>query len=100
MSLRESIRKILREEIDINSLIQLRRRTYLIDKAFNNNLKHISPDNFSSREKYVNKVISDTLRDLHGDYFVYSEPSDEEWEEYKDFIITYIKVNHNMILTE
>ena len=95
-NLQEHIRRVLREEIDFTSVTQLKRRGYLIDKAFKNNLKHLSPDKFSSREKYFNTLIEYTLRDLHGDYFVYSELPDEEWDEYKDYIIKYIKSNYDI----
>jgi len=96
MNLQEHIRRILREEIYFTSLNQLKRRGYLIDKAFKNNLKHLSPNKFSSREKYFNTLIEYTLRDLHGDYFVYSELPDEEWEKYRDYIIEYIKSNYDI----
>jgi len=95
-NLQEHIRRVLREEIDFTSITQLKRRGYLIDKAFKNNLKHLSSDKFSSREKYFNTLIEYTLRDLHGDYFVYSELPDEEWEEYRDYIIKYIKSNYDI----
>jgi hypothetical protein len=96
MNLQEHIKKVLREEIDFTSATQLKRRGYLIDNAFKNNLKYLSPDKFSSREKYFNTLIEYTLRDLHGDYFVYSELPDEEWVEYREYIIEYIKSNYDI----
>jgi len=88
MNIQESIRRILREEIDIiTNLNQLRRRTYLIDDI----IKRILLSNKDINvEDDLYKLIHKVQVWLHGRYFVYSGLHDEEWEEIKEFIKDYI----------
>ena len=91
MNLQEIIRKVLKEEfIEFTGLNQLKRRTYLIDESIENFIKHLHPEHYVTKQKYLNKLIELVLEDLHGKYFVYAELSDEEWDIYKNFIISYI----------
>jgi hypothetical protein len=101
MNLQESIKRILREEIDmITNLNQLRRRTYLIDKYISYYLvdkmiSHYNRKNDNTQQSDdLKKLISFVQERLHGKYFVYSELPDEEWEEIKNFIEAYIKENY------
>lgn len=94
-NLQEQIRRILKEETEIP--LRLRRRLPIfIEKAFEKNLKRINRKKSTKKEDYFKKVIEYTLCDLHGDYFVYNKLSDEEWEEYKKYIISYIESNYKI----
>jgi hypothetical protein len=91
MNLQENIRRILREELSLlMNLTDIRRRTYLIDKSINKFIKHLHPEYYETKQKYLDKLISLVAEDLHGDYFVYSELPDEEWDVIKEFISQYI----------
>jgi hypothetical protein len=88
MNLQETIRRILKEELDIiTNLTQIRRRTYLIDDVIQKILKN---DKDIYGEGFLHKLIHKAQVWIHGQYFVYSELSDEEWEEIKEFIKDYI----------
>jgi Holliday junction resolvasome RuvABC endonuclease subunit len=94
MSLKKIIRKVLKEEfIEFSQLNQLKRRTHLIDKSIEKFIKHLHPEYYATKQKYLDKLIGLVLEDLHGKYFVYAELSDEEWDIYKNFIISYITNN-------
>ena len=87
MNLQESIRRILREETEmLTNLMQLRRRTYLIDDA----IQKIKNSTDIYEEGFLYKLIHRVQVWLHGEYFVYSELPDEEWEKIKEFIKVYI----------
>ena len=91
MNLQKTIKRILREESSIiRNLNQLRRRTYLIDKSVNLIDRLLPQESYKTREQYLKKLITLVARDLHEDYFVYSNLSDEEWNEIKEFITQYI----------
>ena len=88
MNLQESIRRILREETEmLTNLIQLKRRTHLIDDAIQKVLQY-NEDIYG--EGFLYKLIHIVQVWLHGEYFVYSEIPDEKWEEIKEFIKDYI----------
>ena len=88
MNLQESIRRILREETEmLTNLTQLMRRTYLIDDVIKKILQY---DTDIYGEGFLYKLIHRVQVWLHGQYFVYSELPDEEWEEIKEFIKVYI----------
>lgn len=87
MNLQENIRRILREETEmLTNLMQLRRRTYLIDDA----IQKIKNSTDIYEEGFLYKLIHRVQVWLHGKYFVYSELPDEEWEKIKEFIKVYI----------
>jgi endonuclease III-like uncharacterized protein len=96
MNLQKTIKKILREELSIiDNLNQLRRRTYIIDKSVKM-VERLAPQEFyRTKEEYLNRLITVVARDLHQDYFVYSDLSDEEWDEIKEFIEQYIIENYS-----
>ena len=91
MNLQKTIKRILREESSIiRNLNQLRRRTYLIDKSVNLIDRLLPQESYKTREQYLKRLITLVAQDLHEDYFVYSNLSDEEWDEIKEFITQYI----------
>ena len=91
MNLQQTIRRILREESSLlMNLNDIRRRPYLIDKSVNKFLNHFHPEYYETKQKYLDELISLVAEDLHGDYFVYSELPDEEWDIIKEFISQYI----------
>jgi len=91
MSLKNIIRRILREELSLlMNLNDIRRRTYLIDKSINKFIKHLHPEHYETKQKWLDKLINLVAEDLHGDYFVYSDLPDKEWDVIKDFISQYI----------
>jgi hypothetical protein len=47
-------------------------------------------ESYKTREQYLKRLITLVAQDLHEDYFVYSNLSDEEWDEIKEFITQYI----------
>lgn len=97
MNLQEIIRKVLKEEfIEFRGLNQLKRRTYLIDKSVEKFIKHLHPEHYETKQKYLDKLIDLVLQDLHGKYFVYSELTDEEWDVFKDFITLYITTKYKI----
>ena len=88
MNLQESIRRILREETEmLTNLIQLKRRTHLIDDAIQKVLQY-NEDIYG--EGFLYKLIHMVQVWIHNKYFVYSEIPDEKWEEIKEFIKDYI----------
>ena len=95
MSLQKIIRKLLKEEFtDFKNVNQLKRRTHLIDKSIGKFIKHLHPEYFETKQKYLDKLIELVLEDLHGIYFVYSELKDEEWDIFKEFIRSYITAKY------
>ena len=87
MNLQETIRRILREETEmLTNLIQLKRRTHLIDDA----IQKVFQYSDISGGGFLYKLIHEVQVWIHNKYFVYSEIPDEKWEEIKEFIKDYI----------
>jgi hypothetical protein len=84
---KDLIKQILREETEmLTNLMQLRRRTYLVDDV----IQKIKNRTDIYEEGFLYKLIHRVQVWLHGEYFVYSELPDEEWEKIKEFIKVYI----------
>ena len=62
--------------------MQIRRRTYLIDDA----IQKIKNSTDIYEEGFLYKLIHRVQVWLHGEYFVYSELPDEEWEKIQENI--------------
>jgi len=87
-NIQETIRRVLREETEmLTNLTQLKRRIYLIDDVIKKILQY---DTDIYGEGFLYKLIHRVQVWLHGQYFVYSELPDEEWEKIKEFIKVYI----------
>ena len=92
--------------MELNSVNNLIRRTSIIDNFVNVKLNdyikdvnnktnpHITKREFKNGESFVNWLIDQVLKDLHGDYFVYSEISNEEWDKVVKFVSEYIRKTH------
>jgi len=94
MNLQESIRRILREEIEIPGY--LKRRLYIVDDYFNKLVPEIICENYSSvqSDQYVNQVmgnvVDEILKDMRG-----RGPS-QEWLKF-GYIDLYDKVYEDLV---
>jgi hypothetical protein len=66
MNLKQTIRKVLREETEIPA--SLRRRTNQIPKYARSTYRWLNPKSFNSFNEFIERVIFSTTRDFVGDY--------------------------------
>ena len=96
MNLKESIRRILREETAPSNI---RRRTHLIDNEIAKLLDRVYYDKricgrYDDANMFMNVVQEAVLENLYFNTFYMMDDTSEEWEKSVDFIYDYIKVSH------
>ena len=96
MKLKESIRRILREETRPHKVM---RRTHLIDREIARLLDRVYYDKricgrCDNADMFVRVVTEAAVENLYFNTFYMMDDTSEEWEKSVDFIYDYIKDSH------
>jgi len=102
MSLKQTIRKILREE---TRPLQIMRRTHLIDNEIERILNNpYFPkkvcETYINTEEFITSVCEFCFQNLYSNIFYMMDDTSEEWEKIVDFTYEYVKDSYSEILKD